>query len=307
MLHLAAGFAYPGSPRAGAYHQGCAQGVAEFVAQQLHRFVESAAHGHGRAVVDTHAQAVRQCAGLLPVAGPDRAGEHQILDEFVAYLVQRVGGVEHQHPIALFGVRSGPAEEPVKTDGGLVEQGVAADVHHGIAGGCDVVEGMLVALCLRAVVCDIGFAFLFVLKHQAESRIHIVEILADMVDAGSPEHHPDSRRPDAVAYDARVLCPDAHAAGGGEYAIAASRRGLGVACHREIAGLGHVVHIQHDVHPNLPQRNHRGFVGRVLGALGDDVAQSHNILLDTGASCSAWGCGPLKLCKILRAQAGSLV
>ena len=60
-------------------------------------------------------------------------------------------------------------------------------------------------------------------------------------------------RPQAVAQNAGVLGRHAHAAGRLQHAIAAANGGLRMIGHGESALCRHLVHIEHNVHPDLPQ------------------------------------------------------
>ena len=106
MNRLATWLTNPSAAGADTHHQRRAQCSAQAVTQLVHEVVESTADGD-LAVVDRRAQALGQRHGLLTVAGPDRACEHQILEHVVVDQTQRIGGIDHQRVVACSRVGTG--------------------------------------------------------------------------------------------------------------------------------------------------------------------------------------------------------
>ena len=137
---------------------------------------------------DTHHQRRAQCsaqavAQLVHEAGPDRAGELQVLKHMVVDQTQRIGGVDHQRVVACSRVGTGLEQESVHAGGRVVHQCVAADVHHVFGLRLQRVERVRVAMSLGAIGSDECLLRRAGAQHHAEAGILIKTILADMRNA----------------------------------------------------------------------------------------------------------------------------
>ena len=182
MNRLATWLTNPSAAGADTHHQRRAQCSAQAVAQLVHEVVKSAANGDF-AVVDWRTKSLGQRHGLLTVAGPDRACEHQVLKHMVVDQTQRIGGVDHQRVVACSRVGTGLEQESVHAGGRVVHQCVAADVHHVFGLRLQRVERVRVAMSLGAIGSDECLLRRAGAQHHAEAGILIKTILADMRNA----------------------------------------------------------------------------------------------------------------------------